>query len=60
MPRSTRRQPDKRVNRAARAVQRAIAKDNPTQEPPTVGKPVIIDPDERKPTNTDPEKKKFE
>jgi hypothetical protein len=28
----------------AKAVRRAIAKSNPTKEPPTVGKPVIIDP----------------
>jgi len=27
-------------------MQRAIAKSNPTKEPPTVGKPVIVDPAE--------------
>jgi hypothetical protein len=30
--------------KAAKALQRAIKKDNPAKEPPTVGKPVIIDP----------------
>jgi hypothetical protein len=29
--------------KAARALQRAIRKDNPVKEPPTVGKPVIVD-----------------
>ena len=43
-------QPDKQAAKAAKAVQRAIRKDNPAKEPPTVGKPVIIDPpDEVKP-----------
>jgi hypothetical protein len=32
--------------KAARALQRAIRKDNPAKEPPTVGKPVIVDPAE--------------
>jgi hypothetical protein len=39
----------KRSNRStkgAKAVQRAIVKSNPTKEPPTVGKPVIVDPAE--------------
>jgi hypothetical protein len=31
-------------SKGARAVRRAISKSNPTKEPPTVGKPVIIDP----------------
>jgi hypothetical protein len=31
--------------KAARAVQRAIRKDNPAKEPPIVGKPVIVDPE---------------
>jgi len=30
-----------RATKAEKAVQRAIAKSNPTKEPPTVGKPVI-------------------
>ena len=29
--------------KAARALQRAIRKDNPVKEPPTMGKPVIVD-----------------
>ena len=33
-----------RTAKAAKAVQRAIRKDNPANEPPTVGKPVIVDP----------------
>jgi hypothetical protein len=37
-------QPDKQAAKAAKAVRRAIRKDNPAKEPPTVGKPVIIDP----------------
>lgn len=50
MPKPTRRQADKRAGKAAMAVQRAIRKDNPVKESPTVGKPVIIDPpDEKKP-----------
>jgi hypothetical protein len=36
--------PPLRPSKSARAVRRAIAKSNPTKEPPTVGKPVIIDP----------------
>jgi hypothetical protein len=55
VPKPTSPQPDKR---AAKAVQRAIRKDNPAEEPPTVGKPVIIDPtDEAKPAVEDPDKK---
>jgi hypothetical protein len=43
------------------ARQRAIRKDNPAKEPPTVGKPVIIDPpDDAKPAVKDPGKKKRE
>jgi hypothetical protein len=42
--------PDKQAAKAGKAVQRAIRKDNPAKEPPTVGKPIIIDPpDETKP-----------
>ena len=33
-------------NKAARALQRAISKDNLAKEPPIVGKPVIVDPPE--------------
>ena len=59
MPKSTRPQPDKRAAKAAKAVQRAIRKDNPAKEPPTVGKPVIIDPPgEAKPAVEDPGKRK--
>jgi hypothetical protein len=54
-------QSDRRAAKAARAVQRAIKKDNPTKEPPTVGKPVIIDPpDEGKPAVREPDKRKPE
>jgi hypothetical protein len=35
-----------RSTKGAKALQRAIAKSNPTKEPPTVGKPVIVDPAE--------------
>src|SRR5262245_25264584 len=54
-----------RATKAEKAVQRAIAKSKPTKEPPTVGKPVIVDPAEprrsvparskrsRKPSRTD-------
>jgi hypothetical protein len=59
MPKSTPSPSDKRATRAARAVQRAIGKDNPAKEPPTVGKPVIIDPPEdAKPAVKDPDKSK--
>jgi hypothetical protein len=50
--------PDKQAAKAAKAVQRAIRKDNPAKEPPTVGKPVIIDPPETKPAVKYPDKKK--
>ena len=61
MPKPTHGQSDKRAAKAGRAVQRAIRKDNPAKEPPTVGKPVIIDPpDEAKPTIKDPGKRKPE
>jgi hypothetical protein len=40
---------DKRAARTAKAVLRAIKKDKPAKEPPTVGKPVIIDPFDEKP-----------
>jgi hypothetical protein len=53
--------PEKKVAKAAKAVQRAIKKDNPAKEPPTVGKPVIIDPpDVAKPSIDDPGKKPSE
>jgi len=46
---------DKQTAKAARAVQRAINKDNLAKEPPTVGKPVIIDPpDDSRPAIDDP------
>jgi hypothetical protein len=61
VPKPTRPQPGKQAAKAAKAVQRAIRKDNPAKEPPTVGKPVIIDPpDEAKPTVKEPGKKKQE
>ena len=61
MSKSKRPQSDKRATKSAKAVQRAIRKDNPAKEPPTVGKPVIIDPpDEAKPPVRDPEKRKPE
>ena len=51
----------RRAAKAAKAVQRAIKKDNPTKEPPTVGKPVIIDPpDDGKPAVKEPDKRKPE
>jgi hypothetical protein len=51
--------PDKQADKAAKAVQRAIRKDNPAKEPPTVGKPVIIDPtDEATPAVKEPQVKK--
>jgi len=34
---------------AAQAIRRAIRKSDLSHEPPTVGKPVIIDPDQEKP-----------
>jgi hypothetical protein len=34
----------KSLGKAAKALERAIDKTNPVKEPPTVGKPVIIDP----------------
>lgn len=48
---------DKKAAKAAKAVQRAIKKDNPAKEPPTVGKPVIIDPADAKPPSDGPAKK---
>ena len=57
MPRST--EPDKQAAKAAKAVQRAIRQDNPAKEPPTVGKPVIIDPpDQARPAVKEPGRKK--
>lgn len=38
------KKPRRTSNKGAKAVQRAIAKANPTKEPPIVGKPVISDP----------------
>jgi hypothetical protein len=52
-------EPDKQAAKAAKAIQRAIRKDNPAKEPPTVGKPVIIEPpDQAKPAVKDPDKQK--
>jgi hypothetical protein len=42
--------------KSARAVQRAIRRDNPAKEPPTVGKPVIVDPAGPPPGPTDNER----
>ena len=36
------------ISVAAKAIRRAIRKSDPTHEPPTVGKPVIIDPVQEK------------
>jgi hypothetical protein len=48
------RRSNKEALKAAKAVQRAIKKDNPAKEPPTVGKPVIIDPaDDARPSLKD-------
>ena len=59
MPKTTGSQSEKRAAKAAKAVQRAIRKDNPAKEPPTVGKPVIIEPPgEVKPAVKDPDKPK--
>ena len=50
---------DRCRNRHHLTSQRAIRKDNPAKEPPTVGKPVIIDPpDETKPAVRYPDRKK--
>jgi hypothetical protein len=38
------RKPPRQSSKGAEAIRRAIAKSDPTKEPPTVGKPVIIDP----------------
>jgi hypothetical protein len=38
------KKPPRTPSPGAKAVRRAIAKSDPTKEPPTVGKPVIIDP----------------
>ena len=58
------KKPPHRSSTGAKAVRRAIAKSNPTKEPPTVGKPVIIDPvAPAKPTPADrktPERRKDE
>jgi hypothetical protein len=59
MPKLTRRQADERAGKAAKAVQRAIRKGDPSKEPPIVGKPVIIDPpDVKKPSRKDPGRRK--
>mgnify|MGYP003694533707 CR=1 FL=1 len=48
------KKPPHRSSTGAKAVRRAIARSNPTKEPPTVGKPVIIDPVARaRPTPAD-------
>jgi hypothetical protein len=44
MPKPKSSERDKRVDKAAKAVQRAIKKTRPARERPTVGKPVIVDP----------------
>jgi hypothetical protein len=44
MPAKRTKQTTRRSGSEARSVRRAIAKSDPTKEPPTVGKPVIIDP----------------
>ena len=38
------RKPPRTSSKRAEAIRRAIAKSDPSKEPPTVGKPVIIDP----------------
>ena len=38
------RKPPRQSSKGAEAIRRAIAKSDPSKEPPTVGKPVIIDP----------------
>jgi hypothetical protein len=58
VPKPIRSRTDKKAAKAAKSVQRAIRKDNPPKEPPTVGKPVIIDPpDEAKPAVKGPDTK---
>jgi hypothetical protein len=48
---------DKQAADAAKAIRRAIRKDNPAKEPPTVGKPVIVDPpDDARPARKEPDK----
>jgi hypothetical protein len=42
--------------KSAKAVQRAIRRDNPAKERPMVGKPVIVDPAEPPPAPTDKER----
>jgi hypothetical protein len=44
MPQPKSAERDKRVDKAAKAVLRAIKKTRPARERPTVGKPVIVDP----------------
>jgi hypothetical protein len=48
--------PRPRSSKSAKAVRRAIARSHPLQEPPTVGRPVIIDPAE--PRRPSPERGK--
>ena len=45
-------------SKSAKAVRRAIAKSNPTKEPPTVGKPVIIDPVKPNPAGSKPRERR--
>jgi len=44
MPAKRTKHNTRRSGAEARAVRRAIARSDPTKEPPTVGKPVITDP----------------
>ena len=44
MPAKPAKKPSRPPSTGAKAVRRAIAKSDLTKEPPTVGKPVIIDP----------------
>jgi hypothetical protein len=44
MPTKPAKKPPRTLSTGAKAIRRAIAKSDPTKEPPTVGKPVIIDP----------------
>jgi len=50
--------PPLRPSKSAKAVRRAIAKSNPTKEPPTVGKPVIIDPVKPNPAGSKPRERR--
>jgi hypothetical protein len=43
-----RKSPTTNISVATKAIRRAIRKSDPTHEPPTVGKPVIVDPVQEK------------